>query len=112
MRVWMGDSPYDTSIPHCCGVNVAGEFRPDTSFDPRWENEEEVPKIKDIPKMGCGIFISTILPSQWQAYRQLIRHHTLLFRTGPHKNKGPDASSEGRNKGVYLCVFKHGKEGK
>jgi hypothetical protein len=111
MRAYMGSSSYDTSIPHCCGINVVGAFEPDNSLS-EWKDRDDYPKIKDIQKMGCGVFVSAILPSQWHAYRQLIRHHTLLFRTGPHKNKGPDASIEGKNKGVYLCVFKHGKEGK
>lgn len=110
MRVYTGDNPYDCALNNCCGVSELGNFRKDDGLDKNWETEEDWPKIKDVESRGCGIFISTFLPSQWQAYRQLIKYHTLISRTGPHKNKGRDASIEGRTKGVYLCVFKFGKE--
>jgi len=108
MRVWMGDSPYDTALDNCCGISEVGGFRPDALE--MYESAEEVPKIKDIVSRGCGIFISTLLPSQRQAYRELCKYHTLIERHGPYKNMGPDASTEGRTKGVYLCVFKFGKD--
>lgn len=111
MRAYMGDSPYDTALHNCCGINQVGGFIPNNAVAD-WYEKSDYPELKDLKKMGCGLYVSAFLGSQWRAYKEMCRHHTLLFRTGPHKNKGPDASSEGRNKGVYLCVFKHGKEGK
>lgn len=110
MRVFTGDNSYDCALNHCCGVSELGNFRNDDSINSQWENPKDWPKIKDVKTRGCGVFVSTILPSQWRVYRQLIKYHTLVSRSGPYKNKGPDASSEGRDKGVYLCVFKFGKD--
>ena len=95
------------SLTHCCGIPEIGNWRDDR---PAWCGAEEYPTIKNFKKFGCGIFVSTFLPSQEKAMLECEEHHTLLFKTGPHKNKGPDASTEGKEKGVYLCVFKFGKE--
>lgn len=108
MRVFLGDSPYETSLSHCCGVFELGNFRANDQLS-SWETKEHYPKIEKIESRGCGIFVSTFLPSQQKAMDECEKHHTLLFKTGPHKNEGDDASTEGRNKGVYLCVFKFGK---
>lgn len=109
MRAFLGTSPYDTTISQCCGVREIGSFLTNDGVA-SWQNEYEYPKIKDIESFGCDIFISTFLPSQSNAMRECEKYHTLLFKTGPHKNKGPDASLEGKTLGVYLCVFKYGKE--
>jgi len=74
-----------------------------------WMDADDCPKIKDLQSYGCGIFTATFLPSQRTAMRECIQHHTLLFKTGPHKNKSSSSTHEGREKGVYLCVFKFGK---
>lgn len=109
MRVYTGDQSYDCALNHCCGVSEIGNFRADNALS-SWEDINCWPKIKDLETRGCGVFITTLLPSQWREYRQLFKYHTLISRSGPYKNMGPDASSEGRNKGVYVCVFKFGKD--
>lgn len=94
------------SLSHCCGIPEVGAF---TENVPSWVGKGEYTEISKFKKFGCGIFVSTFLPSQEKAMLECEEYHTLLFKTGPHKNKGPDASTEGRNEGVYLCVFKFGK---
>lgn len=111
MRAYMGDNPYDTALNDCCGIYQIGGYVANSDLH-AWKDKSEYPEIKDFKTRGCGVFISTLLPSQWRVYRELLRHHTLVSRCGPYKNKGPDASHEGRHKGVYLCVFKFGKESK
>lgn len=111
MRAYMGDIPYDTSLSNCCGISEIGGYRTNDAIA-SWENPRDYPEIKDFKTRGCGVFISTLLPSQWRVYRELLKYHTLVSRCGPYKNKGPDASYEGKTKGVYLCVFKFGKESK
>jgi hypothetical protein len=108
MRVYVGDGPYDTSLSNCCGVSEFGGYI-NNGLD-NWQCEEEYPKIKDLPQQGCGVWVSTFLGSDWRAYKEMCRYHTCLFRSKPYKNLGPDASRQGREKGVYVCVFKHGKE--
>lgn len=95
------------TLAHCCGLPEIGNF---VAKRPSWVTAEEYPAIKDFKPFGCGIFVSTFLPSQEKAMLECEEHHTLLFKTGPHKNKGPDATEEGKTEGVYLCVFKFGKD--
>ena len=95
------------SLTHCCGIPEIGGFTEERSS---WRSPTDYTEISKFKKFGCGIFLSTFLPSQEKAMVECEEHHTLLFKTGPHKNKGPDASTEGKEKGVYLCVFKFGKE--
>lgn len=94
-----------STLSNCCGVPEIGMF---VDEKPTW-NEDEYSAIEKFKSYGCGIFVSTFLPSQETAMAECEAYHTLLFKTGPHKNKGPDASEEGRTEGVYLCVFKFGK---
>lgn len=94
------------TLSHCCGVPEIGNF---VDKKPYW-NPEEYSDIKKFKSFGCGIFVSTFLPSQEKAMLECEEHHTLLFKTGPHKNKGPEATEEGKTEGVYLCVFKFGKD--
>ena len=110
MRAWIPDDIWDIKVPNCCGILDIGNFHTNDDPEINWSDKDEYPKIKDIPTHGCGIFISTFLPSQRTAMREVQRHHTLLFKTGPHINKYEGASTEGKTKGVYLCVFKYGKE--
>lgn len=93
------------TLSNCCGVPEIGSFMDEK---PYW-NPEAYSAIEKFKPFGCGIFVSTFLPSQEKAMAECEEYHTLLFKTGPHKNKGPDASEEGRKEGVYLCVFKFGK---
>jgi hypothetical protein len=101
------DLKYPTTLDHCCGIPQVGEFTRDKDVC-SWREPDFV-KIKDLRSFGCGIFVSTFLPSQAKAMSDCEKYHTLLFKTGPHKNMGPDATYEGREEGVYLCVFKFGK---
>ena len=104
-------SPYEpVTLPNCCGVPDIGGWMANNAIHRAWMDAEDCPKIKDLRVYGCGIFVATFLPSQRSAMRECSQHHTLLFKTGPHKNKSSSASNEGREKGVYLCVFKFGKE--
>lgn len=106
MRVGTGT---EYSLNNCCGIQEIGEFYKDNGV-PYWRSNYNTPKIKDISDPGgCGIFVSTFLPSQQKAMDECEKYHTLLFKTGPHLNLGPDASEEGKEEGVYLCVFKYGK---
>lgn len=111
-----GNYPIDDSwgpetMHHCCGVPEIGDWQPN-NLNSFCYPEQDYPKIKDFKSYGCGIFVSTFLPSQSKAMLECERHHTLLSKTGPHKNTSGSATQEGREKGVYLCVFKFGKEGK
>jgi hypothetical protein len=98
------------TLGYCCGIRELGEFRADADMD--CYDLEYYKKIKDIDPHGCGIFVTTYLPSQRQVVRELNRYHTLLFKTGPHKNTSHYSTLEGRNKGVILAVYKYGKDGK
>jgi hypothetical protein len=107
MRAWY-DSENPSTLEHCCGVPEIGGFvyNDDKLY---YATDGDCPKVKDFEPYGCGIFVSTFLPSQEKAMKECEKYHTLLFKTGPHLNTGPDASTEGKEEGVYLCVFKFGK---